>query len=651
MVERIRYRGPDDQGTWVHGPIGFGHCRLSILDLSPRGHQPFVTADGLGVLTYNGEVYNFQELRQELEQEGVRFTSTTDTEVVLYALHRWGPEKAIPHFNGMFALGYFDRRTNTLWLSRDRVGIKPLYLARYGANIAFASEIKALLAHPDVPCRPDTHALSSFLTYQRFEGTWTPFQEIEDVRAGSLMKITGQAITSSVYFDVVRDLNVDRLLETSRRDPRQLLAEFEAAFAASVKRHLISDAPLATMCSGGIDSSLVTAFAKDCKPDVVAYVANLTGVRLSEGAKAQRVGRHLGMTVRQIDVDQQDLLRLWPTAIWHGDQPNCHANDMPYIQVVRACHRDGIKVILTGEGSDELFGGYSWQVKTYDMWRKRRWHARFIPNHPLFRFAARVHPKLEPLDLRPLARDPFFRKEQLDYSQDLLRQACVTDGGRRVLRHEALFRKLERVEPVEDRAFLARAFEDWYGNLQAVLHRNDRISMAASVEARVPFLENRMMDLGMHVPRAMKYHNGQTKWVVKQAGEKKLPHDIVHAPKVHFAVPMATWKHGISFLTAGMVPELFKWGAQETQALVERAMQTETVVHNLVGVELWARMFLRGDSPEQLGETLLRLSREGTNGKHGATLVATTVSNGTSSQSTVKPRQGGQPSGATSVGR
>ncbi len=618
MLSRIRYRGPDDQGTWVDGPVGLGHCRLSILDLSSRGHQPFLTADGQGVLTYNGEVYNFPELRKELQAEGVRFVSTSDTEVVLYALHRWGPEKAVPRFNGMFALAYFGRRTGTLWLARDRVGIKPLYLARYGSCLAFASEIKALLAHPDIPAHPDTHSLASFMTYQRFEGTWTPFEHVTDVRAGSLLKITPQAVVEeTIYFDVMRDFDVDRLLEVSRRDPRALVAEFEAVFAESVRMHLISDAPLATMCSGGIDSSLVTAFAKQYKPDVVAYVANVKGV-VSEGAKAQLVGKHLGIRVRQVDVEQDDLLRLWPTAIWHGDQPNCHANDMPYILVVRACHADGIKVVLTGEGSDELFGGYPWQVKAYEMWRKRRLHARFIPDHPLFRLAGRFHPKLMPVKLQPLGRDPFFRQEQLDYSQDLFRQACVTDGGRRLLRHEALFQKLERVELLEDRAFLARAFEDWYGNLQAVLHRNDRISMSASIEARVPFLENRMMDLGMHFPRRMKYYNGQTKWVVKEAGYKKLPRGIVHAPKVHFAVPMETWGRAANLLNGGMTATLFKWGAQETQAIVARAQTVTTVMHNLIGIELWARIFLRGESPEQLGEALLYESQSHANGSNGS---------------------------------
>ncbi len=605
MLSRIAYRGPDDQGVWTTGPVGLGHVRLSILDLTLRGHQPFVTDDGQGILTYNGEVYNFRELRALLEKEGVRFKSTTDTEVVLHALHRWGPEKAIPLFNGMFGLGYFDRRSNTLWLARDRVGIKPLYVYQNDKLFAFASEIKALIVHPGISVRPDIHALGSFLTQQRFEGDWTPFEGIEQVTPGSFWKFDSRGIQKTVYFDVLRDFSVERILENSKKNPDELVAEFEKAFYESVRMHLVSDAPLATMCSGGVDSSLTTAFAKDHKPDVVAYVANVKGA-VSEGEKAQKVAAHLGIKIRQVDVDREDLLRLWPTAIWHGDQPNCHANDMPYLLVTRACHEDGIKVVLTGEGADELFGGYPWQVDAYRMWRKRRIHSQWIPNSLPFRIAGKIHPKLTPLNLQDYMCDPFSHREQLEFPQENLRQASIVDGGRRLARQEEIFHKLEQIKPLEDRAFLARAFEDWYGNLQAVLHRNDRISMAASIESRPPFLENRLMDLAMHFPIRMKYHQGKSKWVVKTVAEKKLPAEIVHSKKIHFAVAMDTWRHSAGLLKAGMLSELFKWGAREEAVILERSLDKPTVIHNLLGVEIWARLFLKNETPEKLGEELLQ---------------------------------------------
>lgn len=607
MLKRIEYRGPDDAGVWTDGAVGFGQVRLSILDLSPRGHQPFETADGLGVISYNGEVYNFRELRANLESEGVVFKSSTDTEVVLYALHKWGPKRALPLFNGMFGFAYFDKRSKTLWLARDRTGIKPLYFTRQGNLFAFASEMKALLAHPKVVTKPDILTLAHFVMHQRIEGDWTPFEDIEQLTAGSYLEITSHDIQRTVYFDVLRDFDPERILENAKRSDEALNREFESTLSESVRMHLVSDAPLAVMCSGGVDSSLTTALARDFKPDVVAYVANVKDT-LSEGENAQKVGRHLGIKIRQIDVDRKDLVRLWPTAIWHGDQPNCHANDMPYMLVTRACREDGIKVVLTGEGSDELFGGYPWQAKAYQMWRPRRMHSEFIPNRPFFRMLRKLHPKLAPFDLAALSKNPFAHRDELEFPQEMLRRTSVIDGGRSLLRHEALFSKLEKIKPLEERAFLARCFEDWYGNLQAVLHRNDRISMAASVEARPPFLENKMMELGMHTPCRMKYRNGMSKWVVKKAAEKKLPYEIVHSRKVHFAVPMNTWRQAAPLLEGGMTAHLFRWGSEETKALLERAKDSPTVIHNLLGVELWARIFLGGESPESLGERLLALS-------------------------------------------
>lgn len=608
MIDRMEYRGPDDRGTWTKGSMALGHARLSILDLSPRGHQPFLTEDGKGVIVYNGEVYNFKELRANLEAEGVKFKSGTDTEVVLYALHVWGPEKAIPLFNGMFGFAYFDLRDNTLWIARDRTGIKPAYFAKKGNLIVFGSEMKSILAHPEIPTKPDAQVLGHFLTYQRFEGEWTPFESIEQVQAGSFWKVTSEGMEHTVYFDPLRDLNISLLLENMKKDQATLTREFEETIAESVKMHMISDAPLAAMCSGGIDSSLTTAFAKDFKPDVVAYVANVVGP-VSEGDKAEQVGRHINAKVRRIDVDRHELLKYWPTAIWHGDQPNCHANDMPYMMVTRACRADGIKVVLTGEGSDELFGGYSWQAKAYQMWKLRRIHSQFIKDNGLFRFLGKLHPKFAPLPIKQMMRHPFLHLEEMQNMQEWTRHSVITDGGRRAARHEAIFEKLAPVEPLEDRAFLARALEDWYGNLQAVLHRNDRISMAASIESRPPFLENKMIQLGLHFPRHGKFYKGSQKWVVKAVGEKKLPWDIVHSKKQHFPVAMDTFTRALPMLKRGMAAEIFKWGASETDSIIGKVAKTPQIAFNLLGVEIWARLYLRGEKPEVLGDELLFLNR------------------------------------------
>ena len=389
MLDSIKHRGPDDRGTWTHGPVGLGHVRLSILDLSERGHQPSITDDRQGVIIYNGEVYNFRELRSQLEIAGFRFKSNSDTEVVLYALHHWGPEEAIRKFNGMFAFAYYDLRDKTLWLGRDRFGIKPLYFTRTGYSIVFGSEIKALLAHTDVQARPDMHAIITQIIYERLDGTWTAFENIQSLLPGTILKIKDkeQVIT---YFDVLRDIEPHRILDGQSTNFATALQQFEKYFDASIQQHLISDAPLATLCSGGLDSSLVSAVAKDHKHDIVAYVADIEGMHGEEVKRAKTVCEYLDITLRPVPVTLDIYYRLWPQAILANDQPNYFAQNTAAMAVAEVMKHDGFKAVLTGHGADELFGGYTWFADVYKMWRRRRLHAKWIRNNPLFRLLGKL---------------------------------------------------------------------------------------------------------------------------------------------------------------------------------------------------------------------------------------------------------------------
>lgn len=606
MMDRIRHRGPDDSGTWAGGSVILGHLRLSILDLSPRGHQPFLTPDGMGVLSYNGEVYNYQELRQELEQEGVRFTSTSDTEVVLHALHRWGPTAAVPRFNGMFGFAYFDRRQNVLWLGRDRLGIKPVYYTSCGREVVFGSEIKALLAHPSVVKKPDLRVLAMNVINGRLEGCWTPFEGMRSLRPGTICKITADAIEEKQYFDVFNALDPERILR-AEHDPLQGMAmQFDQAFSESVRIHLASDAPLATMCSGGLDSSLVTAVAKQHKPSLIAaYVADVRGAT-SEGPRAKLVGEHLGVEIRQIDFDLEDNLRLWPWAIWYSDQLNGHAHDTAFLAVAKACHKDGIKVLLTGEGSDELFGGYDQQREAQRMWRVRRLRHRLTPNVGPFQKLSRTMPEIFPLNLEAMKMYPFEPDSRR--MERLLLESCVLDSDCH-LRGGWLFEKLAAIEPLESRAFLARSLEHLYGHLLSLLHRNDRMGMGASIETRVPFLENRLIDLGMHLPLKAKHHKGVEKWVVKEAGKSRLPRDTVQARKMGFQFNQRFFLPAVGILDGGVIADLLGWSEFSRKSLIQRIKGSSTAAFRMVGLELWARLFLRGESPDELGEKLIQISR------------------------------------------
>ncbi len=343
MLDRIAHRGPDDRGVWTAGGVALGQTRLSILDLSSLGHQPMCTPDGKGALTYNGEVYNFQDLRAELERERVAFSSRCDTEVVLHALHRWGPERAVPRFDGMFAFAYHDARDGSVWLARDRIGIKPLYLARTPNGVAFASEIKSLLAHPAVACRPNMQAVVTQLIDERLDGGATPFEGVEALRPGVLIRIStenGASERSIKYFDVLQNVDPGRILAGERVDPAEHAARFEQLLDRSVKLHLVSDAPIAVMCSGGLDSGLVTAFSKQHKSDVVGYVADISNMHGEEVRRANLVCRHLGVELRPVPVNEDVYYRLWPEAVYAYDQPLNYAQHVASMAVAEQMRAD-----------------------------------------------------------------------------------------------------------------------------------------------------------------------------------------------------------------------------------------------------------------------------------------------------------------------
>ena len=336
MLATIVHRGPDGMGIWQEGRVAFGHRRLSILDLTEAADQPMLTNDGTGALTYNGEVYNYRELRRELEREGVRFRSSGDTEVVLQALHHWGPERALLKFDGMFAFAYSNRREGALWLARDRVGIKPLLAADIGAELIFASEAKALLAHPRMQRRLNRYAMAKWILWRGLWSHETLFDGIESLEPGSYWKITEKGIEKRTYFHVLTAVDVERLVAASTENPTTFVSEFRDHLKRSVKLHLASDVPLATTCSGGVDSSLVAAYAKAELPDIGGYVADVSWKR-GEGNQAERVGQHLGIPVRRVTVDRGRFLELWPFALWHADTPSIHSTNPALLAVAKVC--------------------------------------------------------------------------------------------------------------------------------------------------------------------------------------------------------------------------------------------------------------------------------------------------------------------------
>jgi asparagine synthase (glutamine-hydrolysing) len=605
MLSRITRRGPDDSGVWHKGDVGLGHSRLSIIDLTGRGHQPFVTDDQLGVLVFNGEIYNYRELRRRLEQEGVVFRSGTDTEVVLHALHNWGPEAAVPLFNGMFAFAYHDLRDQSLWLARDRLGIKPLFIARTGRGLVFASEQKALFEHPSVECRMDQHAVLSLLLYERFDGTMTPYVGVESFLPGTLCRFRNGTETVSTYFDVLRDIEPERIGRNAGQSFASQLAQFEQLLSDSVAMHLVSDAPLATMCSGGLDSGLVTAMASRHSPHLVSYVADIEGMQGREVARARLITDSLGVELRPVPVDRETYFRTLPEAVVANDQPLFFSQHVAAMVVAKTLRSDGFKVVLTGDGADELFGGYTWHANAYRHWHRTVQRARWIPDNRLMRAVGRRIPALHPVNIGQRISHYLTGGHPINYISDTSNILFVA-GAPRTLRHRRLFRKLAGLA-LEDRGFLACSFEDIYVQMRECLNSLDKMTMKHSIEARVPFLENRLIEFGLNLPVTAKYKNGVTKRIVRNLAEKHLPDSVVHLPKIGFATEPSLWRATTPFLRDGRVADLLKWPSRDQDEILALAKQRPYYQFRLMSCEMWLRTRFDNASPREISDQLLAL--------------------------------------------
>ena len=589
MMRALAHRGPDDHDSWNNARLALGHRRLAIIDPSPAAREPMLTASGDGVLCYNGEVYNYRALRKELEAEGLTFRSVSDTEVVLQALHHWGPQKAVPLFDGMFAFAYFDARDNALWLARDRLGIKPMSVAETGDRLLFASEDKAILACADFPRRVDTRELTLRLAWQSRDSSYSVFDGIEHLPPAGLWKIGGDGIEKRRYWHVLDVLETGRIAGDRTSDAEHM-ATLQILLQQSVELHCIADTSLAAACSGGVDSGLITALAKRFRPEMHAYVVD-PKLGSSEADDAERTGRHVGVSLRRVPVDQDRFFALWPRAIWHLETDGWHASHAGLLALAEQCRADGVKVLLTGEGSDELFGGYKWQASTMRLWRQP-WLAR------LFQSKARRDRKFAQLRRAPF-RNSIGRGSPWD--RNIVQRALSPELN---FLQTKLFDRLDGVSPLDDRAFLASCFYDLYSHLQDLLHRHDRLSMAASVELRVPFLENRLIDFAIHLPRRHKYRGGTGKWLLKKVAETYLPRQNIRAAKNGFLMAEAFSAGTQGLLRGGLLRDAMKWSSSEVEDLIEMAKRQEPSRLRLVGMEMLLRLYLGGETPENLTEAL-----------------------------------------------
>ncbi|MCA8973183.1 MAG: asparagine synthase (glutamine-hydrolyzing) [Planctomycetes bacterium] len=598
MAAQLRHRGPDGDGFAIYagGQVGFGHTRLSIIDLA-GSPQPMSSAAAPCHLTYNGEIFDYAERRAELAAAGVRLRTNGDTEVLLETL-RCDGLAGLERLNGQFAFAFFDERTGSLLLARDRLGILPLYYAHGPGFVAFASEVKALLPALGAP-RLDDDAVEDYLTYRSVPPGRTLFAGIEKLAPGHALQIAANGATrDEVWWQLPIASEVDR---SSDQDAIAAVAE---ELERAVALRLVADVPVGAYLSGGLDSSLVVALMKKARRggEVATFAAGFADPRFDELPYARQVSAAVGTTHHEVHVTAADFQSLWERLSWHRDGPISEPADVAIFRIATQA-RQSVKVLLSGEGSDELFGGYPKYVHeptiaavaALPSWLRvplARFGERLLPGSRYrARQAARALTGRTTAERLQTWFAPFtwYERQGLHAGYGALRslgqyERCAGDHLRRMLY-------------VDCHTWLA----------DNLLERGDRMSMAASIENRPPFLDHRLVELAFHIDSARKVRGGSGKWIVKEVARQHLPDAIIDRKKVGFRVPLDEWFRGglrdyAHDLLLGR--DSFVSGYLERapiEGMVRDHMRgrrnEELRLWTLLGLEVWHRTFLRGALP------------------------------------------------------
>lgn len=585
MSDRMSHRGPDDQGLFEYQDgqlsVQLAHRRLSIIDLSQAGHQPF-SREGL-TLSYNGELYNYRAIRSELAAYGVRFTTSSDTEVVLEAWRYWGPA-ALERFRGMFAFAIFDQRTGRLALARDQLGIKPLHYLPRKDGVVFASELKSIVTALGHELTADASTLVASLLFY-----WVPpgrcaIEGVKKLPPGSWAEFTPDGLcTVRTYWSIS---------EVAASSATGSPADLRAVIAESVAAHLVADVPISSFLSGGLDSSIVTVLAKRAEPNVDAYTITFRAQdqRLEampdDAVYARRVADRYGITLHEIEADP-NVASLLPTMVDILDEPVGDPAAINTLLMCQAARDVGVKVVLSGMGADELFGGYRKHLACLTATRYRtiprvgrRAVARMVGRAPVVvggrglryvRWAKRF------LTFAELPEAEAFRRSYTLYDAPELAALVTQDLGGHVdeviSEHDELYADNALSDPVNRMCLTdSRLFLPGLN-----LAYTDRASMAASVEVRVPFVDPSVVAAAFSFPGHQKIHHRSGKMALKEAAEAWLPPDIIHRPKTPFGVPLRAW---ISRDLRGMVDDVLLRGE-----LVSSGWLNASALHRLVNEE------------------------------------------------------------------
>jgi len=577
MRDVMIHRGPDDQGMLVQGAVGLGHRRLSIIDLA-GGHQPISNEDGTVTVVFNGEIYNFAEIRDGLIARGHTLTTRSDTEVIVHLYEELGAE-CVQRFRGMFAFALWDSRRQLLLLARDRLGVKPLYYARVGDSLVFSSEIKGLLKAEGLPAEIDPQGLRRYLVYRHPYGDGTLFKEIRQLPPGHYLLASARKVALTRYWDVPQPVG---------KGSQDQAAEFLPLLEESVKLRMISDVPIGSFLSGGIDSSVITALMARHTGQVRTFSIGFVPDDESELKWARTVARHCHTEHHEFVQEAGDFHSLLRKLIWHNDEPITFPASIPLFLLSRESKRVAT-VMLGGEGADEILAGYDTNVRTYQ----------------LARMAARIPAPLRGLIQRlslPGRVGAIARRVALS-------ERNIIASTYRLLEHESIAAACRIPLPAaaaDDDALVGEVGLDVRGGtfldrllyfqlktyLVALLMKQDKMSMAASIETRVPYLDHHLVGLAFRLSDGCKIQGASGKYLLKQVSRGLIPDQIIDRPKRGFPVPIDRWfrERGNPFVDVLLDPESLRDGLLEPEYVKGRV--TRFLAGDEISIELWAMLNL-----------------------------------------------------------
>jgi asparagine synthase (glutamine-hydrolysing) len=599
MCEDQKLRGPDDTGVVSIGNVCLGSVRLSILDLSDAGHMPMNSRSKNLWITYNGEIYNFADIRKNLINKGYQFKSRSDTEVLLHGYEEWGDD-CLERLVGMFAFAVYDKVKKSLTLVRDRFGIKPLYYMKTRSYLAFASEMKALLRINE-NIRLDKKRLIEWHLYRNIDilSDRTLVDNINMVLPGQSVTITENQIHKHFYYKP--ELKVDEKVFTNYRqaNEKDVINEVDMSIQDSIFDRLVSDVPVGTLCSGGIDSSLITAIAAKKSKDFTAFHISVEGFpNLDEKVYAEDLCNNLGIHLISMPFKKKDFRENLAKTAYFNDLPMTHPNSVAFYQICKVARANGVIVLLSGEGADELFGGYSWRYRNYRSLLK--WRAI------LTRLPRKIRKGIE------ISGYACTDMPINSFLFDKLASPTINfiDGYARKELYEHSRKAYSFVKYGIDQKILGAMLGDLNDFLTPLLSRLDRMSMGASVECRVPYLDHRLIEKSINLPLNYRIRGRQDKYLLRLVAKKHIPKKIVDRKKFGFPIPLQDYLRPFAnkaLFENGFCSETLEISNTGIKKVVENWSRDVHAFFNLLALEIWGRLFVFRESVSTTAELLTKL--------------------------------------------